>query len=291
MLNLNNEYLVINGRDSRDFGIYLIDGNIFDYTIREYESYQVPGRNGDVTIDKGRWKNISVTFKCAAYDNAREKLDMWRAFLLSGMNVIREIEHASTETGTLVPGYHGSYKIETSIEPDLFRIGMISSVSSPELSLQGGGGFVEVTFDCQPQKYLKSGLEPMDITAGVSNLYNPTHYDARPLLKVKAAQVGGKIIFRNYWIDLANNDQIWNTPPLTITINSTTEFYIDCEARDASIERINHNNDVVLSSWEGVTLDFPAIAGSAAIPNVKSYTTISTSDMTSVVMYPKWWTL
>ena len=71
MLNLNNEYLVINGRDSRDFGIYLIDGNIFDYTIREYESYQVPGRNGDVTIDKGRWKNISVTFKCAAYDNAR----------------------------------------------------------------------------------------------------------------------------------------------------------------------------------------------------------------------------
>ena len=290
MLNLNNEYLVINGRDSRDFGVYLIDGNIFDYAIREYESYQVPGRNGNVTIDKRRWKNIPVTFKCAAYGNAREKLDMWRAFLLSGMNVIREIEHASTETGTLIPGYHGSYKIETSIEPDIFRIGIISSVSSPELSLQGGGGFVEVTFDCQPQKYLKSGLEPMDITAGVSKLYNPTHYDARPLLKVKAAQVGGKIIFRDYWIDLANNDQIWNKPPLTITINSTTAFYIDCEARDASIERINHNNDVVLSSWEGVTLDFPAIAGSAAIPNVKSYTTISTSDMTSVVMYPKWWT-
>ena len=54
MLNLNNQYVVINGRDSRDFGIYVIDGNIFDFAIRDFETYQVPGRTGDLTFDHGR---------------------------------------------------------------------------------------------------------------------------------------------------------------------------------------------------------------------------------------------
>ena len=36
MLNLNNQYVVINGRDSRDFGIYVIDGNIFDFAVYRF---------------------------------------------------------------------------------------------------------------------------------------------------------------------------------------------------------------------------------------------------------------
>lgn len=286
MLNLNNQYVVINGRDSRDFGIYVIDGNIFDFAIRDFETYQIPGRTGDLTFDHGRWKNITLTLKCAALDNGREKLDAWRAFLLSGMGMTREIEHSSVDYGNIIAGYNGSYKIETSIEPDIYRIGMIKAVSSPQISLANGGGYVEVSFDCSPKKYLKSGIEKMAITSNINDLNNPTYYDAKPVIKVKASQINGYIQFRNYAYDEYVPFGTYLVSSSKITFKSTDEFYIDCETKDASIEGINHNSDIEL-----IGDDFPYIIGKMVIPHVTSRTSITISNMETVEMYPKWWTL
>ena len=295
MLNLNNEYMLINGKDSRDFGIYLIDGNIFDFAIRDYESFQIPGRTGDVSFDGGRWNNITVTLKCAAFDNAREKLDAWRAFLLSGMGVKREMEHASSNLGWLRFGYYGSYKIETSIEPDIFRLGMVKSVSSPQMSLENGGGYVEVSFDCSPKKYLKSGIEEMNlISAIVSNpaeLINPTYYDAQPLMRVKASVNGGYVVFKNCVKDKYSPYTIYIVSNVKITFSSTDEFYIDCETRDASIENFNHNSDISLTSTVSGEPDFPVLIGKPALPNMESYMEIYTYNMETFKLYPKWWTL
>ena len=285
MLNLNNEYLVINGRDSREFGIYLIDGNIFDYSVRDYQTYQIPGRTGDVSIDHGRWKNITVTFKCAAYDNSRQKLDAWRAFLLSGMGAKRELMHASTPSGIIYPGYNGSYRIETSIEPDVYRIGILKGASSPQLSLQGGGGYVEVSFDCSPKKYLKSGDEKL--LHGNTPLYNPTYYDARPLIKVKALSSSGYIQIKNYAKDFYDPDHpyVFSQSEIRFMEGGHT-FYIDCETRDASIEGVNYNNEIRLFGD-----DFPVIAAKSAIPETEIYTIILVGGLDIYEFYPRWWTL
>ena len=295
MLNLNNEYMLINGKDSRDFGIYLIDGNIFDFAIRDYESFQIPGRTGDVSFDGGRWNNITVTLKCAAFDNAREKLDAWRAFLLSGMGVKREMEHTTSAFGWLRFGYYGAYKIETSIEPDIFRLGMVKSVSTPQMSLANGGGYVEVSFDCSPKKYLKSGTEEMDLVwtshSDTAELINPTYYDALPLMRVQASAANGYVVFVNCVRDKYNPNAIYITSRIKITFSSTDEFYIDCETRDAFIENINHNSDISLSSPYTDTPDFPVLIGKLAIHDVESFIQITSSDMAVFKLYPKWWTL
>lgn len=285
MLNLNNEYLVINGVDSRDFCIYLIDGNIFDYALRDYETFQIPGRTGDLNIDRGRWQNVSVTFKCAAFENARERLDAWRAFILSGMGAKRDYKHTTGETGGFYRGYYGSYEIETSIEPEIYRTGMIKSVSSPELSLQGGGGYVEISFDCPPQKYLKSGREGIVYGSSALELENPTYYDARPLFKVQAASTNALISMKTVTRDQASGIT-YETDQTGIMIKTLDTFFIDCEARNASNGENNYNDKIEISNT-----DFPSLAGKVAISDVSSYTKIEAYDVTSLTIFPKWWTL
>lgn len=287
MLNLNNQYVVINGRDSRDFGIYVIDGNIFDFAIRDFEAYQVPGRTGDLTFDHGRWKNITLTLKCAALDNGREKLDAWRAFLLSGMSVER------SRTGGLRSGFYGSYRIETSIEPEIYRLGVVKSVSSPQISLADGGGYVEVSFDCSPKKYLKSGEEVMEADMRNVTIRNPSYYDAKPSMLITAANEGDTFSITNYIYD-ETGLSISREETITLTLHTTMPLYIDCETRNAvrSATGANYNQYVSLStSVSGGTIDFPYFMGKSALPRYRKESSFYVSNGVTISLNPRWWTL
>lgn len=281
MLNLNNQYVVINGRDSRDFGIYVIDGNIFDFAIRDYETYQVPGRTGDLSFDHGRWKNITLTLKCAAVDNGCDKLEAWRAFLLSGMNASKD------RLGDLHSGYYGSYKIETSIEPEIYRIGMVKSVSSPQVSLPDGGAFVEVSFDCSPKKYLKSGEESMDITMVNVPIINPTYYAARPLIEVKAYDDYRYIRIVNTIYD-DTDYSIHCREEYTIYLHTQEKLVIDCETKNVTKADTgaNYNNYVSLSGD-----DFPRFIGKSALPQTYTQSYFFIPSLTEITIKPRWWTL
>ena len=282
MLNLNNQYVVINGRDSRDFGIYVIDGNIFDFAVRDFETYQVPGRTGDLTFDHGRWKNITLTLKCAALDNGREKLEAWRAFLLSGMN-------AKWDDGNILGGYYGTYKIELSMEPDIYRVGTLKSASSPQISLADGGGYVEISFDCSPKKFLKSGEEEvLQISMRNVPFYNPTYYDAKPLIKVSG--------YNNpYSVDITNtiynemDYSIYFREEFTINIYTTEEIIIDCETRNVTkaSDGSNYNNYVSITGGD----DFPRFIGKSALPQTLTRSQFYAGTGVGISIYPKWWTL
>ena len=48
------------GRSSKDFGIYLSGSGVFNAPERDVETISIPGRSGDLILDNGRFKNISV---------------------------------------------------------------------------------------------------------------------------------------------------------------------------------------------------------------------------------------
>lgn len=272
---LNNEIAFVNGKSSRDFGVFLIDGNIFDYPTREVEYLDVPGRSGSLTIDKGRWNNIDITYTFAAYDkDAPTKLNAWKEYLLANQ---------------------GYQKIETSVESDIYRQGVLKSASSPQISMVGGGGYVEVTFSCMPQKWLKYDDTDLIVLSNGLQIYNPTNFDARPLLQVKASQSGGGITFLNYLFDRAASEYTYIGIG-QLQINTTDNIWIDCDTGDAYSGSDNYNSKVA------VFHDFPMILGqskasqysnpfSRSNTDRESLTVIQIDNTVTAKMYPRWWTL
>ena len=285
MFNLNKEIAVINGKDSRDFGIYLIDGNIFDYPKREIEYLTVPGRSGSLTIDKGRWENIDITYTFAAYDNAVSRLNAWKEYLLAAL---------------------GYTRIETSVEPEIYRKGILKSATSPQLSMMGGGGTIEVTYNCMPQKWLKENDGVDEEITLTNNMYinNPTNFDAKPLLYLKAGQVGATVSFLNNLYDKTDDDYYLIAESI-LKVNTTDRIWIDCETCDAFYDDTNYNAYVELVDDPynpSAVQDFPVISGQSKhmqhpnflrrqIYDASVTTRILIGDFTYAQMYPRWWKL
>ena len=276
---LNNEIAYINGKSSQDFGVFLIDGNIFDFPKRDVEFLNVPGRSGSLTIDKGRWDNIDITYTFATYDkDAPTKLNAWKDFLL-------------TNTGYL--------KIETSVEPDIYREGVYKGASSPRVSMLGGGGYMDVTFNCMPQKWLKGNYEFDDRIVIQNNLIvrNPTNFDAKPLIRLEASSNDAYVQFDNILFDKVDEDEyLLSRSKLKITI--TNGMWIDCETGDAFMENTPYTPYVQLASGT----EFPVISGQGKImqhplflrrqiTDTEIYTKITISDMETIYMFPRWWTI
>lgn len=273
----NNEIAVINSRDSRDFGVYLIDGNIFDVPKREVEYVNIPGRSGSLTIDKGRWDNIDITYTFAAYDNAIVRLNGWKNYL-----------QANT----------GYQRIENSLEPGLYRQGVLKSIASPKMSMHGGGGYMEVTFSCMPQKWFDEDTVETISLAHNKQLRNPTNFDAKPLLQVTASEVGEALWFQNYIYNKADGTSTFVVSG-GVQINTLDTLWVDCESGNAYKDGVNRNADI------SVIVDFPMILGQSRMLQDSGYPSEKTCDTESytvlkkdtsasgisALIYPRWWTL
>ena len=75
------------GVNSFAYGVFVTGKSVYDAPSRDVESVSVPGRNGDILIDKGRFKNIDITYHCGCFaankfDFAR-KVAAFRSMLMS----------------------------------------------------------------------------------------------------------------------------------------------------------------------------------------------------------------
>lgn len=149
------------GINSDDFHMYISGYGTYGTSERDVTIQSIPGRNGDLTIDNGRFTNIGVIYKAVIYDNLAEN---YKAF--------------SSQISKL----KGYQRLEDTFHPDEFRLGIFRGGLKPKLRGYNGAG-LELTFNCKPQKYLKSGEEVFEINQeGLLN--NPTDFDANPLIKL-----------------------------------------------------------------------------------------------------------
>ena len=54
-------YFVFGGKFSKDYGLYVSGSGTFNAPERDVELVEVPGKNGSLVLDNGRFKNITVT--------------------------------------------------------------------------------------------------------------------------------------------------------------------------------------------------------------------------------------
>lgn len=155
------EYLTFNGKSSRDFEVWISGSGTFDAPERDVESISIPGRDGDLHIDNGRFKNISITYPAFITKDFRHNFDAFKAYMLS---------------------QRGYKKLADTYHPEYYRLAVYKNAITPKMSTLNRAGSFNVVFDCDPRRFLLSGDQVKTIT-GSGQLKNPTLYVAKPLLR------------------------------------------------------------------------------------------------------------
>lgn len=201
-------YLLIDGTDSRTFGVYISGSGTFDSPARALDMIQVPGRNGDLIGPSTRLQNGTLTYPASfIFQNFDANLAAFRAFLL-----------ASATYRRIVDTYH----------PDEYRLGVFKGplTVTPIKTLHAGQ--FDLSFDVMPQRFLISGDDAVEFT-GSRLLTNPTLYPSKPLIRIYGAGAIGV------------NDT-------TITISQADEYTdIDCELGMAYKGAVSKNAYVTLN--------------------------------------------
>lgn len=209
--------LYING--TRVPYVYIDTSGSFNKPDRVVETISVPGRNGDLYIDGGKYNNVIITYPAYIRENFESK---WRGIINMLGNSIREN-----------PGYQ---RITTSADTTHFRLGRVIMPQTPTVIRANQDAFFDLSFDCKPERFLVAGEDLVTFTSD-GTLSNPTLNNAKPLLRIYGS---GSVTI--------NGD--------TITIGQTGTQYvdIDCEKMDCYYGTVNMNQFVTFSQN-----DFPEL--------------------------------
>lgn len=136
-----------NGISASDYDIEVLDVTE-EFTSRDGEGIPVSGRTGELYNDNGRYENVNVTYSCAIQlgtSDSETKLKGFNAKLLS-----------------FVGNYH---LVDTFDDSVAYRIGRYTGAIEPKISRTGDGLVrVDFTFNCNPKRFLSSGVQPFAFT-------------------------------------------------------------------------------------------------------------------------------
>lgn len=155
-------YFVYGGKCSKDYGLYISGGGTFNAPERDVELVEVPGRNGSLVLDNGRFKNITVNYP---------------AFI---RHKFKDLSGAAREWLLQAPGY---VRLEDSYNPEYYRLARFGGPLDFDTRVLNRSGECTLSFDCKPQRYLLVGEFMIDVTGSIQVL-NPTPFPALPLIRV-----------------------------------------------------------------------------------------------------------
>jgi phage-related protein len=159
---MRKDFFIFDNLRSSDFGIGIYGDQLFNAPERDCKSVSVPGRNGNLIIDSGNYKNIPQKYKAFIIKDVDVNLDGFRDALLKKSS--------------------SYYRLEDTIKKDEFRLARALPFDVDIVGILKAGKFT-VSFDCKPQRFLKSGEIPIEITSG-SSIFNHYSETALPLIRV-----------------------------------------------------------------------------------------------------------
>lgn len=232
--------LTFGGKSFSDFNTFWDGSKVFVKPMKNYDIYDIPGRNGALSMSKKYFGNVTVSFNCFIRQDFKKNYSQLIDYLNS---------------------FDGYQRLETTTEPDIFRMALFHSAVDPTTGAWNHSGQFTLTFDCMPQQFLKIGEIPVQIGKYSEQvLNNPTYQKARELIKVTGTG--------SFYV---------NGEKVTVYQNSNG-VYIDSELMDCyAIENgiaVNMNPSVDVP--EGFV---PLVSGDNIIQ----------SENVSLEITPRWW--
>lgn len=150
---------------SLDFGLYIKEKGVYKGAERDVSYTSVAGRSGDLITDNGRYKNVKIPYKLA--------------LLNSSPRSFTELVHLIKNWLLVEPGY---FKLWDTYDREYFRLASFSDEVDIEQELRVYGE-LDITFNCNPYKYLTQGQTKITGT-GNDHIYNPEAYASEPYIKI-----------------------------------------------------------------------------------------------------------
>ena len=231
-----------NGRNAQDLGIIVEELPSYYYAERAFNHKQVNGKNGDVILDTGRYENVKKVYKVACYDPSRN-------FYESAVALSTFLHSAGSDY----------IRLEDSYEPSSYRMAIYEETNEIE-NLLGKAGKCEITFNCMPQRFLLSGDEEITIPSSGYSIYNPTAFDAKPMIRIQGT---GTVTINGRSVQVTENDN---------------DMLVDCENQNAKDLSGADMNYFIYCD------EFPILK--------PGFNTISyTETIDAVKITPRWWIL
>lgn len=169
-----------NGVSCADFNILCSNGGTYGAAERDVTVIEIPGRNGPLIVDNGRYKNTSVTFPCYVRKGFAANAADIRAWLRSA---------------------YGYCRLEDDAHPDEYRMARPVGEVVFEPMYTDKEAEINIEFDCLPQRFLKSGETAVTKTAN-GYITNPTQNEALPLIVVYGSG-SGTITVGDYTVEIS----------------------------------------------------------------------------------------
>lgn len=233
-----NNFFTYAGKRSLDFGVLISGSGRFNAPERNVQKTEVPGKNGDLTYDLGNFKNQIIPYPAYIKDDMPDR---------------------SRELFNYLASLTGYQRLEDTYYPNEYLMARcLTNIEVSPAGYKNREGSFTISFDCKPQRFLKSGEDPVTFTAN-GRILNRTLQEAKPLLRIYGTGAGT--------VGVGSE---------TITILSISTYVdIDCEIMDAFKGSTNCNGNVEFT--DEIVLK-PGENGVAMTGN------ISRVDIT-----PRWW--
>lgn len=195
------------GKSLADFGVHVSGDAVFSAPERDYETLEVPGRNGSLHIDGGRFKSITLRYPAFIADDFAFNMAAFRNFMLSRV---------------------GEKRLEDTYHPDEFRLGVFKGPIDIEAIMLSGSNF-DIEFECSGERFLKEGEVSRNFTSN-GKIFNPTYFGSKPLIRVYGSGTLG----------IGPNTIVISSHPYSY-------IDIDCKLMDAYYDATNCNQYVSLT--------------------------------------------
>lgn len=205
-----SNYFILDGRPSTDFDCWIADSSAFDGAEMDLSSVEIPGRNGELTLNNHRFKAVAYEVTAYVPRNMQDNVPSLRAWLqANGARKSRYEEYIRPDE-YMRARFTGAFKIDQSDRT---------------------GATMKLSFIRDPQRFLKLGEAPIGLVEQ-AHLYNPTMYEAKP--KIRAYGTGTLQIGKQ---------------TMTIT-DADEYTDIDCERMDAYKGSNNCNGNIILNGCD-----------------------------------------
>lgn len=157
---MRKDYLIYGDVDTRAFGVGIFGDQLAKAPERDQEFVKVPGRDGDLILDNGRYNNITVSYKAYIIDNYNENIKGLRNALMSRK---------------------GYQRLQDTVNPEEYRLAKAIPFEIDEHGVLRAAEFT-MQFICKPQRFLVAGDIPIEVT-GSATILNQYEESAKPLIR------------------------------------------------------------------------------------------------------------
>lgn len=198
--------LKFNGVSTKDLGLVIQTHPDYTYPEKDLETTHIPGRNGDIIVDNNCWQNVDRVYSLASV-------------FRPGTGFISNAESISK----WLMSAKGYARLEDSYDPEIYRMAMCKA-SGTMSDYYGQATAIEVTFNCKPQRYLKTGETTKKYTGSSVAMSNPTSMSALPEITISGTTYSENdvmlVTVSNENSEVISTITLKEIPTSSVTINS-----------------------------------------------------------------------